>query len=503
MDQNLDWDSYVALRPEFVLKVDGDRPLLYLVDNDDTALNFLPPHVGLGLALLNGQRTLGSAQEIFERIFPEVKSGAGDSDLRQILLSTDRTVRRTTSRRSALGQGHLYFSSQEPLRDAFQVDPRDFVISSRRFADRMRDPRTRYRLASPINMIVAPTHRCLTNCVYCYAERPTAKEMPLGRWAELMDEMSEMGIHVVSPDNGDVLARQDGLEFLGLLIDHRFDFLLSTKAPMKLEQVRALVDRGFAEPVRGRAHRDVQLSVDAADPEVLRRMQRTSSGRAAALAETFTYFVRCSLVPRVKAVITSWNADQVLPLVNAYYPLGARRFTFTRYTRSFFRHQDELFVTTEDERRIAEQLTEASSRYPDAELQGDFLSVGAPPAPEPPTAQEVWDSRSGCGGGWSCLGIAAGGEAFLCEQMVLLPQFVVGNARTQSIQEIWDGEPMLRFIYPQRAEFTGTICADCPEFEECMWAQGRCYRDAWFAFESIYQPPPACPRNDRPGLRIA
>jgi MoaA/NifB/PqqE/SkfB family radical SAM enzyme len=69
--------------------------------------------------------------------------------------------------------------------------------------------------------------------------------------------------------------------------------------------------------------------------------------------------------------------------------------------------------------------------------------------------------------------------------------------------EIWNGQPMLRFIHPPREPFRGTVCHDCEEFEKCMWEKGRCYRDAYYCYGSIYGPPPMCPKNGRPGLQLS
>ena len=100
-------------------------------------------------------------------------------------------------------------------------------------------------------------------------------------------------------------------------------------------------------------------------------------------------------------------------------------------------------------------------------------------------------------------GIGADGRAFLCEQMKMSEEFVVGDLSVQSIQEVWNSPRLLDFIYPERERFEGTICRQCPEFEKCMWESGRCYRDAYFCYGTIYDSPPLCPYNSRPGVRLS
>lgn len=504
-EQRFSERSYIALKPEFVLTVDGNRPILYVMDDEENSIIILQPVDGLTLSLFNGRRTLGEVRHLLARVLP----GGAAVDVVEVLRSVQEAAESDHVDASEPGREGIFDVSDEKLDGAIPYDPRDFVVDVEDYRRRMADPRTRQRLESPINALVVPTHHCFTRCLYCYAERPRAAEMPLERWGELLDEMVDLGIHVVSPDNGDVLARPDGMAFLEMLIERRFVFILSTKAHLSRAGVGRLMDAGFADPIRGRVFRSVQLSVDAVDDEISRRVLGVARSRVRGNEETFVNFRHFGVTPRIKAVITGLNADQVLPIVESYHRLGARRFTITRYARSFFRHQDRLFLRGADLSLARRQIDLVRERFPDVSLKcsfaGDDPEVSAaggagPGGAGPEERQDMWDQRSGCAGGWSSIGIAAGGEAFLCEQMVLRDPYVVGDARTQSIREIWNGERMLDFIFPTREQFAGTICHECPEFEECMWVQGRCYRDAYFAYGSVYQPPPQCPKNDRPGL---
>jgi MoaA/NifB/PqqE/SkfB family radical SAM enzyme len=171
-------------------------------------------------------------------------------------------------------------------------DPRHFVVGAAEFSARRRDERTRYRLETPIHIYTVFTHRCLTNCLYCYAERPTVREMSTERWRDVLDEMVELGIHLASPDNGDTPARRDGVHLLEMLVRRGILFLLSTKVPLTAGQIDGLMAAGFDDPIRGRIHRPVQLSIDAVDDDVSRRLLGTARPLPAAHRRTFVDFVR-------------------------------------------------------------------------------------------------------------------------------------------------------------------------------------------------------------------
>ncbi|MDQ1287856.1 MAG: hypothetical protein QG622_1421 [Actinomycetota bacterium] len=490
----LDDAEFAGIRGEFVLKVDGDRPILYPMDYSNTNVHYLLPTEGLALSLFDGRTRFSDVREVYLALFPD----AGPDDFDSILRSVDERVRRSPST-VGIGADGVFETSPEPIGDAIVYEPRDFVVSPEAHAARLADPRTRTRLDLPINVYTVFTHHCVTRCLYCYAERSRVAEMPLERWEEILDELVELGIHLASPDNGDTLARPDGLRFLEMLLERDLYFLLSTKAHLGRGDVERLLEAGLTKPIRGRVQRQVQLSIDAVDPEVSRRLLGTGRSRIPENQETLENFLHFGVMPIVKGVITGLNVDQILPIVEAYYPLGARRFSFVRYTRTFHRHRDELYVRAEHLDRIRRQVDTIRTRYPDITLD-ENLTGGIGPSLEELTdeqRQSLWANRIGCGGGWMALGVSADGAAFLCEQMVIREPFVVGDARTQSIREIWESDALRDFVFPVREQFEGTPCHSCPDFEECLWVQGRCYRDAFFAYGSVFCPPPLCPRNDR------
>jgi len=490
--------DYLAVKGEFILKVDGSRPIIYSLDAVDTAIYFLSPIEGLALSLLDGVTPFEEARRYFDSLFPQSTSTYAD-----ILQGIDARVRNTPSK-ARIGQDGLIEVSDSRIEGAQSYDPRSFVISPDDYMARFRDIKTALRLDTPINIYTIFTHRCLTDCIYCYADRTKMIEMPLARWREIIRDMRKLGIWLCVPDNGDTFARRDGIELLECLLEHEMIFMLSTKAHVSKEQVRRLMDAGFMRKVRGAVSRCVQLSVDAADEAVSKTVLNINRPRTQENLDTFDNFLSFGVMPKIKAVITSLNIDQPKRIVDLFYPRGARIFHFIRYVRSFHRHTDDLFVEPEHLPTLRQQISEIREKYPDIDLV-ENLTEGAPEPYEDTkeAARKRWEARAGCGGGWSTLGILPNGKAFLCEQMKMAEPFFVGDVQTQSIEEIWHGQQLLNFIHPGRELFASTVCHSCGEFEKCIWEKGRCYRDAYFSYGSIHQPPPLCPKNLRPGLRMS
>lgn len=490
--------QFAAVKREFIMKVDGARPILYSLDYINTVIYHLSPVEGLALSLLDGVTPLRDAAHFFQALFPDATI-----DFYDLVFSVDRRVRQQPSQ-TGIGRDGLIEASPAPITHAQSFDPRRFVINSQAYEGQTTDIKTSHRLNAPINIYPVFTHRCVTDCTYCYADRTKVDEMPLARWREIIREMRKLDIWLGAPDNGDTFARRDGVDLLECLLEHEIHFLLSTKAYVSRDDVGRLVEAGLKNKVRGVIQRCVQLSVDAAEDDVSRTVLNIRKSMVKKNTETFLNFLDHGIMPKIKGVITGLNYDQPKKIVDLFYPLGARVFHFVKYHRSFHRHTDDLFIEARHLPTLARQFDEIRERYPDVEM-AENLTGDAPEFSESTRAsdRQKWDMRIGCGGGWSSLGISPNGKAFLCEQMKMDEPFFVGDARTQSIAEIWDGQKMFDFIHPPRERFAGTACADCEEFETCVWEKGRCYRDAYFSYGSVYHPPPLCPKNHRQGLRLS
>jgi radical SAM protein with 4Fe4S-binding SPASM domain len=502
MDQisQLKKNMYLAVRGDFVLKVDGSRPILYPLDYKDTIIFGLTPIEGFILSLLSGHRRLSEVEDLYMTFFP-------DSNPENVAATLDFLDELVKKRPTAAGIGRegIIEYSNFPIESIHHFDPRQFIISPDEYEKRLDSYQTKHRLETPISALCVYTYCCSTNCVYCYADRRNhvnVKEMSLHRWQEIISEMSDLGIRLCSPDNGDVFARKDGIDFLEALLEKNFHFLLSTKCYVSKENVNRLVNAGFNQKINGLLSRTVQLSIDAVDEEVQQRIYRVSP-ILTRTAETFDNFMGCGIAPRIKAVITGLNFDQPQKIVEYFYPRGARNFHFVKYNRSFFNHFDELFLNKEQGESFKKQYETIRENYPDIDCWEDIIPPVGAEQPISIDWKKIWDNRKGCGGGWLSLGIAPDGKIFLCEQMEMSDKFYVGDLNKQSIMEVWHSKEMLDFIFPTRHQFKDTICYSCKEFEQCMWERGRCYRDAYFVYGTIYDSPPLCPCNTRPGLRVS
>ena len=156
-------------------------------------------------------------------------------------------------------------------------------------------------------------------------------------------------------------------------------------------------------------------------------------------------------------------------------------------------------LSREQKLRLSESMPLLVSRYAGSEIAFQDETGEVKSAEQ---LQTAWQHRPVCTGGRAALYVQPNGDVSLCEQLPHTPEHIVGNLLRQSLQEIWNGAAMDSFLHPGRSKFEGTVCRDCPEFDQCHCGCGYCYRDSLSAFGSVYDAPPTCPRQEKIPLRL-
>ncbi|MFC2101201.1 radical SAM protein, partial [Bacteroidota bacterium] len=432
----------------------------------------------------------------FDFFFPDLNIEYFD-----ILKSIDDLVKERPSV-GGFGINGPFIYSENPILMNKKYKIEDFIIDEEKYIEDFNNSKLKLRLNTPIAIVAVFTNKCSTNCIYCYAPKKKTKEMSLDKWGSIIQEMKELNIERIILDNGDIGFREDKIDFLELLLKHDMIFSISTKGYFSDYEVSRLIDNGYCKLINNSIKRNVQLSIDAIDDDILSFMTKNINFKSE-IIETYKNFYKRGIIPKIKAVLTPYNIKQIPKIVDFFYDIGARKFEFVKYMRSFYRHNDNLFLSNDHIKIIDNHINNIIIKYPEIEIHCDIRTKQLYfPDIDPNNKLELWKNRSGCSGGWTTLGIAADGSAFLCEQAPLIEDFIVGNLKENSIKEIWDSDRLKKFIFTDKNKFSGTVCYECHEFEECHWSIGYCYRDSYFSYGTKYDAPPMCPMQSKPGLRL-
>ena len=492
-----------VISPYWRLKRMNASTLLWKYDPEQNSYVPLSPLMGATLSLFNGELTvrhLSMAVQYAHNLDTL-------EEARNFLLHAIRSVNKESDAIVGMSEKLApYVKKYDPL--AFLKAP-------------FEEPNQK-RPAAPLSMNIMFSNACETNCMYCYAHRrqvPPQSQLSMERWIEIFHEAHSLGIEQVALSGGDTLFRKDALTLLAELIKLEMLFLVSTKCHVTPEMAGHLVDIGMNVPIN-QYTREIQISMDGPDENTADTLAG-SPGYFQRAVDSIKNLVERGLNLRVKAVATPLNASRVYEWIELLTSLGVKSAYISSYNRSFFRHEDGLFLSQEDKALIGEQFKRAKSDFPGIELNmSDFVSelvpeeqtsfsmtdsaeIDAEPGHRTKAKTKKWKDRAHCSGGRSSLTITPDGKVVLCDQAPQEGVFVVGDVTSRSIMDVWNSEDLLNFAYPPRQKFVGTACYDCSDRTDCHGIKGYCFRDSFFNYGSVYAPPPACPFAPDDGMRLA
>jgi MoaA/NifB/PqqE/SkfB family radical SAM enzyme len=353
------------------------------------------------------------------------------------------------------------------------------------------------RLERPLSIMIAFTNRCSCNCRYCYAQKKRCEEADISQWKDVFDECADNEIYLVDIAGGDIFSRDDSLDILHEMVSRDFTFFVSTKSHLSSSNAEQLAEMGIGIGRAPYINRKVQVSVDSADDSIASYLVQ-KPGYLKIATQTTENLISAGIYPRIKSVLTSYNATAPADIVHHFTELGVKDFDFVLYSRSYYCHDDSLFLSMEQKIELHEMAEALTKAFPSLHMTFQDETTSGKPLN---MTCEQWEERAVCSGGRSNMLIQPNGDVTLCDQTPHEAPFVVGNVFSQGIMEVWKSHTLEEFLYPDREKFAGSVCYDCPEFDRCMRYRGYCYRDSLFYYGSIYDAPPECPWQEKKAPR--
>ena len=461
-------DVVLAIPRDSFLRKDSHQVVFYGRMFLDMWARKMTPSIGILLALLDGQRSLGDISAMLQA---EV---GGSKEL------NDYKVRSALARVDIMSSEHRKVINRklEPNAQIRVYNPRDFFIP----ADQVR---LSDYLEKPIGMLWMPTSVCQTDCAYCYAtRRPIAREDMLSdqRVRELFDEAAEIGIRKINVDGGDVFCRPGVIDLLAYAESLELQCDISTKAYVSKDMAKALYDTGI---------RLIQVGFDAPYPDLFDKVVG-SKGAFHRTIETIRNCTDAGVACRTNSIIIQETAPHIEELVELLYTLPLRDMKIATAFRSLHRHRDGLLLSEAMKEQLRKKIGELQQKHPDGkikfECRSDYMAMN------PQDKQNAFENFPRCGIGQEVIIIAPDGKVVMCEQSPHGDEYVVGNLKDQSIMDVWSGEEMTRFKFIDRSQFEGTVCYDCEDFKTCFHGKGGCFIMTVKAYGTRYGPHPACPK---------
>lgn len=342
------------------------------------------------------------------------------------------------------------------------------------------------RLRVPNKMTLMLNTNCLTDCIYCYADRQRVRHpLSFERVKELLKEAFDLGMPYIDVDGGDFFLYPFWRELLTEMRKYDHIPAISTKYPITKKMVNTLKVLGINR---------IQLSIDSVDSEEMQQMLSVSKFYTRQVLHGLKLLDKAGFEITVKPVITKHN-DSEESLMNTIrvvtsFP-NVKRINFS--PADFSQFKPLTYYSTCDQLTRLKTLVEEQNRKCNAELS--MSEHWQYQTPEQRKAS--FPNRPMCLGNVHGFFVLPDGKVTICEQMYWHPFFILGDLKEQSIMEMWNSEKALSlWNFSQKEVRRTSPCKRCEEFEDCRRGLGNCWRMAVSAYgpRKYDFPAPNCPK---------
>jgi radical SAM protein with 4Fe4S-binding SPASM domain len=464
-------DLVLAIPEDTFMRRDSTQVVFYGRQFLDTWCNRLTPAQAAVIALMDGHRALGDISELLRQYC------GGDKEL------NDFKVRRVLAFIEVFSTGcrKLIVRNRQPDVAFKKYDPKDFFIPEEKFE-------ISSELDKPVSILWMPTSVCQTDCAYCYATRSNIDRSQLisdERVKELFEEAAALGVCKVNVDGGDALCRKNITELIAYAASLNVDVDISTKAYVSKELAERLFDAGI---------KIIQFGFDAPYPglfdEVVAR-----EGHFFRTIESINNCADAGIKVRTNSILIQRTYRAIHDLVSLLYTLPLVDMKICPAFRSAYRHRQGILLTEEQKQWLRKQLQILQAEHTDGKIKfdcrSDYLAL------DERQRQEAFNNYPRCGVGTESMIIAPDGRVVMCEQSPHTDDFAVGSVKNRSIIEVWQSDQARDFKRVSREQFTGTVCYDCEDFENCFHRKGGCFILSVKAYGTRFAPHPACPKAPR------
>lgn len=347
------------------------------------------------------------------------------------------------------------------------------------------------RPISPININIMVTTKCTVNCRYCYAKRQSHNELTTPEIANLIEQCHNIGIVNLNLTGGDIFARKDWKDILGIVRKYGYYPFLSTKTPLHEEDVSYLSSIGIHE---------IQFSLDVHDNRVLTQLIGANDNYLERVKCMFDYCEENKIKICVRTVLCRQNADvdkisELYHFISKYTNIKDWVLTPAFFSDNNTQTYQQLQVSKEKLVAVRTYINDLKAQFP---IYQSKISPCGYKLKLYSTTDEYVAHNQKCYANTYSMSVLATGDCTVCEMLYDNKEYLLGNVREQSLHDIWNSPKALAlFSLKQQDIPKDSPCHECSVFEVCRnkLAKRVCYVDIakMNHQNSLGYPDPRCP----------
>ncbi len=345
------------------------------------------------------------------------------------------------------------------------------------------------RPSVPFSVNLMVTTKCTTDCKYCYANRGLKSLLTTDEMIDLVNHLKEIGVVNLSLTGGDIFAHEGWERLLRAIVELGYNPFLSTKTPLAREEVRILKDLGCTE---------FQFSIDSSIPKVLHELINADMDYIARVRKMFNACIEYGLQVNARTVLTSLNSD--LPSIIQLHEFlrefeCVQEWSLTPAFFSEYKTQNYKYLKPDNQEFeiLYDYLKAADSKL---KITVNRLDENGYSLKRCDTVENFVRQNTICLANCTVISVLANGKCSICEMLYEHEEFILGDIRTQPIEELWNS-PKALYLYspPQEDVSLLSPCRKCKVYDSCKQSMGKrvCYMDIMKSGVSHDGPDPRCP----------
>lgn len=364
------------------------------------------------------------------------------------------------------------------------------------FAAIKRVNHSRNRLFKPINLLICPTLKCFTDCVYCYANRYYKhEELDSDIWVKFINQAKHFGVEQIDVTGGEFFLKKGWKDIAKCLTCNGYFPDISTKIPLS---------HSTLEDIKLVGLRSLQFSIDTLSPSIAANTLNVDSQYISKLKDTITYAGEIGLKLILKPTLTKYtcstnNVRSILEFADSLENM--EKVVVSVIGRSCYKPQGLYMKIRPSLRQIEEvrSLLKGCSKeflYP---IQDDTFVYRSSEMRN----DKIFEDRARCTANVEGFVILPDGTATICEELYWNEKFIIGNITNETIPQIWMSPNALKLAFLVTKDIPiYSNCRLCEQLVECHRKRGVCWKLIMSAYgmKYVFNPDPRCPKAPIPNM---
>lgn len=476
------YETKIVLNPNYRIRLDGRRALIINVKEQSETPKITHPMLAAMFSFFKGDKCLGAVCDEISAFFDMPK------DKTESLVSG--FINNKANTKIKYDGTIFYFPADMLVENKFGTVRDDLNIE----AVLLPPPYDfdTLRLSSPVDVLFVINTKCVTDCVYCYADKKTQYQpMTTERILEVIDEAHDIGVRTFELSGGEVFLHKDWGRIVKKLLDYGYCDFISTKVPLSRRQIDEVADTGL---------KTLQISLDSLNPKTLAHNLNVGEEYCQQMKESLLYLDTKDIEIIIKGTHTKYtfNKENVTEIVDFISGLKhLKKYTVSTIGASMYKSNESFQVlkpTLAQVRVVYDYLNGLDRGF---YIQNDDQTIHR----DELCNIQKFNGRTLCSGNVLGLTILPDGKVTICEELYWNPDFIIGDLMQSRLIDVWNSEKALSLWNISQSVFPeGSACSTCQDFARCRRGAGVCWKYIMgvYGYENWLYPDPRCPKAPKP-----